>query len=112
MRSDRRLADHFGGKLHLGYMAIRQKQAELKVTTPAPHPSLPCLMPLASRSTRSSLCRRGRVRQSGKQGEAMRGERLGRQLHGSAVCAAVLTPNRLGQDQGSIISMATTLARH
>ncbi|XP_031475360.1 uncharacterized protein LOC116247352 [Nymphaea colorata] len=28
--SDRRLADHFGGKLHLGYMQIREKLAELK----------------------------------------------------------------------------------
>ncbi|XP_047334428.1 U1 snRNP-associated protein usp106-like [Impatiens glandulifera] len=28
--SDRRLADHFGGKLHLGYMQIRDKLAELK----------------------------------------------------------------------------------
>ncbi|KAJ8747895.1 hypothetical protein K2173_012785 [Erythroxylum novogranatense] len=29
--SDRRLADHFGGKLHLGYMQIREKLAELQV---------------------------------------------------------------------------------
>ncbi|KAJ4844003.1 hypothetical protein Tsubulata_010775 [Turnera subulata] len=29
--SDRRLADHFGGKLHLGYMQIREKIADLKV---------------------------------------------------------------------------------
>ncbi|CAI0438929.1 unnamed protein product [Linum tenue] len=29
--SDRRLADHFGGKLHLGYMQIREKIAELQV---------------------------------------------------------------------------------
>ncbi|KAL1803187.1 hypothetical protein ACET3Z_031834 [Daucus carota] len=28
--SDRRLADHFGGKLHLGYMQIREKLADLK----------------------------------------------------------------------------------
>ncbi|KAJ4846477.1 hypothetical protein Tsubulata_021638 [Turnera subulata] len=28
--SDRRLADHFGGKLHLGYMQIREKIADLK----------------------------------------------------------------------------------
>ncbi|KAL5998015.1 hypothetical protein ACLOJK_008949 [Asimina triloba] len=28
---DRRLADHFGGKLHLGYMQIREKLAELQV---------------------------------------------------------------------------------
>ncbi|XP_010485677.1 PREDICTED: putative RNA-binding protein Luc7-like 2 isoform X1 [Camelina sativa] len=27
--SDRRLADHFGGKLHLGYMLVREKLAEL-----------------------------------------------------------------------------------
>lgn len=31
--SDRRLADHFGGKLHLGYMQIREKLADLKVIT-------------------------------------------------------------------------------
>ncbi|KAI0510662.1 hypothetical protein KFK09_011270 [Dendrobium nobile] len=31
--SDRRLADHFGGKLHLGYMQIREKLAELQETT-------------------------------------------------------------------------------
>ncbi|KAK1266509.1 hypothetical protein QJS04_geneDACA015538 [Acorus gramineus] len=30
--SDRRLADHFGGKLHLGYMQIREKLAELEVS--------------------------------------------------------------------------------
>ncbi|KAG1331284.1 hypothetical protein COCNU_02G012520 [Cocos nucifera] len=29
--SDRRLADHFGGKLHLGYMQIREKLKELQV---------------------------------------------------------------------------------
>lgn len=29
--SDRRLADHFGGKLHLGYMQIREKLADLLV---------------------------------------------------------------------------------
>ncbi|GLT65304.1 hypothetical protein SLA2020_377430 [Shorea laevis] len=28
--SDRRLTDHFGGKLHLGYMQIRDKLAELQ----------------------------------------------------------------------------------
>ncbi|KAL6577951.1 hypothetical protein OROMI_010279 [Orobanche minor] len=28
--ADRRLADHFGGKLHLGYMQIREKLAELQ----------------------------------------------------------------------------------
>ncbi|XP_002987146.2 U1 snRNP-associated protein usp106 [Selaginella moellendorffii] len=28
--SDRRLADHFGGKLHLGYMRIREKLGELR----------------------------------------------------------------------------------
>lgn len=31
LSSDRRLADHFGGKLHLGYMQIREKLAELQV---------------------------------------------------------------------------------
>lgn len=29
--SDRRLADHFGGKLHLGYMQIREKLVDLRV---------------------------------------------------------------------------------
>ncbi|GFQ00381.1 protein luc7 [Phtheirospermum japonicum] len=29
--SDRRLADHFGGKLHLGYMQIREKLAGLQI---------------------------------------------------------------------------------
>ena len=29
--SDRRLADHFGGKLHLGYMYIRDELAKLQV---------------------------------------------------------------------------------
>ncbi|CAJ2633413.1 unnamed protein product [Trifolium pratense] len=33
--SDRRLADHFGGKLHLGYMQIREKLAELQKGTRA-----------------------------------------------------------------------------
>jgi hypothetical protein len=31
VHSDRRLADHFGGKLHLGYMLIREKLKELQV---------------------------------------------------------------------------------
>ena len=29
--NDRRLADHFGGKLHIGFITIRDKLAELKV---------------------------------------------------------------------------------
>lgn len=29
--NDRRLADHFGGKLHLGFIKIREKLDELKV---------------------------------------------------------------------------------
>jgi hypothetical protein len=29
--NDRRLADHFGGKLHLGFITIRTKLDELKV---------------------------------------------------------------------------------
>ncbi|KAH0462042.1 hypothetical protein IEQ34_009617 [Dendrobium chrysotoxum] len=33
--SDRRLADHFGGKLHLGYMHIREKLAELQASSKA-----------------------------------------------------------------------------
>lgn len=30
--NDRRLADHFGGKLHLGFITIRDKLAELQVS--------------------------------------------------------------------------------
>merc|ERR1712080_85036 len=30
--NDRRLADHFGGKLHLGFIKIREKLAELQAT--------------------------------------------------------------------------------
>jgi RNA-binding protein Luc7-like 2 len=30
--NDRRLADHFGGKLHLGFIEIRDKLAEFQVT--------------------------------------------------------------------------------
>ena len=29
--NDRRLADHFGGKLHLGFIKIREKLSEFKV---------------------------------------------------------------------------------
>lgn len=29
--NDRRLADHFGGKLHLGFITIREKLEDLKV---------------------------------------------------------------------------------
>lgn len=29
--NDRRLADHFGGKLHLGFIKIREKLAQLQV---------------------------------------------------------------------------------
>ena len=31
--NDRRLADHFGGKLHLGFIQIREKLVELQVNT-------------------------------------------------------------------------------
>lgn len=37
--SDRRLADHFGGKLHLGYMLIREKLKELQVNSCMPCPN-------------------------------------------------------------------------
>ena len=30
--NDRRLADHFGGKLHLGFITIREKLSELQVS--------------------------------------------------------------------------------
>ena len=30
--NDRRLVDHFGGKLHLGFITIREKLEELKVS--------------------------------------------------------------------------------
>lgn len=30
--NDRRLADHFGGKLHLGFIEIREKLEELRVS--------------------------------------------------------------------------------
>lgn len=30
--NDRRLADHFGGKLHLGFIKIREKLTELEVS--------------------------------------------------------------------------------
>lgn len=36
--NDRRLADHFGGKLHLGFIQIREKLDQLKVC-------IPCLQP-------------------------------------------------------------------
>nr|XP_051177132.1 uncharacterized protein LOC127291849 isoform X3 [Lolium perenne] len=35
--NDRRLADHFGGKLHLGYMLIREKLKELQVLNVMSH---------------------------------------------------------------------------
>ncbi|XP_077225127.1 LUC7 related protein isoform X2 [Tasmannia lanceolata] len=38
--SDRRLADHFGGKLHMGYMQIREKLTELQVMVTLPIESL------------------------------------------------------------------------
>ena len=34
--NDRRLADHFGGKLHIGFIEIRDKLEELKVRKFAP----------------------------------------------------------------------------
>ena len=38
--NDRRLADHFGGKLHLGFIKIRENLAELRVSAArsAPEP--------------------------------------------------------------------------
>ncbi|MCJ8748206.1 hypothetical protein PDJAM_G00162060 [Pangasius djambal] len=38
--NDRRLADHFGGKLHLGFIEIREKLEKLRVRTRTPPP--PC----------------------------------------------------------------------
>ncbi|KAH0888395.1 hypothetical protein HID58_050824 [Brassica napus] len=60
--SDRRLADHFGGKLHLGYMLIRDKLAELQCRL--------CSYPL------SVFCRRKRTkftRNGWKKGDQRRG---------------------------------------
>lgn len=37
--NDRRLADHFGGKLHLGFIEIREKLEELRVN----HSSISCV---------------------------------------------------------------------
>ena len=34
--NDRRLADHFGGKLHLGFIKIREKLADLQVIRSIP----------------------------------------------------------------------------
>lgn len=34
--NDRRLADHFGGKLHLGFIQIREKLDQLKVCLSLP----------------------------------------------------------------------------
>merc|ERR1719509_416219 len=36
--NDRRLADHFGGKLHLGFIQIREKLVELQATMDARRP--------------------------------------------------------------------------
>ena len=38
--NDRRLADHFGGKLHLGFIKIREKLDDLKVCSVV----LPCVL--------------------------------------------------------------------
>ena len=38
--NDRRLADHFGGKLHLGFIQIREKLDQLKVFRASGGPSL------------------------------------------------------------------------
>ncbi len=35
--NDRRLADHFGGKLHIGFVTIREKIAQLEVIKPMVH---------------------------------------------------------------------------
>lgn len=35
--NDRRLADHFGGKLHLGFIQIREKLDQLKVCVTQDH---------------------------------------------------------------------------
>ena len=35
--NDRRLADHFGGKLHLGFIEIRDKLEDLTVSRPKSH---------------------------------------------------------------------------
>lgn len=37
--NDRRLADHFGGKLHLGFIQIREKLDQLKVRPSFAHHS-------------------------------------------------------------------------
>lgn len=34
--NDRRLADHFGGKLHLGFIEIREKLEKLRVSCAVP----------------------------------------------------------------------------
>lgn len=42
--NDRRLADHFGGKLHLGFIKIREKLADLMVCRSAGVAAMLCLL--------------------------------------------------------------------
>ncbi|KAK9087940.1 hypothetical protein Syun_030334 [Stephania yunnanensis] len=81
--SDRRLADHFGGKLHLGYMQIREKLAELQnrlvacagIMFPILHRGLSIRMPSILMELRSGLFGEG-------QNEFLRGQL---NLHGDVL---------------------------
>uniref|UniRef100_A0A3Q4N8B7 LUC7-like (S. cerevisiae) n=1 Tax=Neolamprologus brichardi TaxID=32507 RepID=A0A3Q4N8B7_NEOBR len=48
--NDRRLADHFGGKLHLGFIQIREKLDQLKVCIPCLQPTHKNMSDMVSRS--------------------------------------------------------------
>ncbi|KAL8532932.1 hypothetical protein ACS0TY_009264 [Phlomoides rotata] len=68
--SDRRLADHFGGKLHLGYMQIREKLAELQEEKDKKRKAYEEEMRSRDRKSRdresSRDCDRGNSRESGR----------------------------------------------
>uniref|UniRef100_A0A8C9Z9G6 LUC7-like (S. cerevisiae) n=1 Tax=Sander lucioperca TaxID=283035 RepID=A0A8C9Z9G6_SANLU len=57
--NDRRLADHFGGKLHLGFIQIREKLDQLKVCASLSH-HCPCLLFLIRSRSRDRRRRRSR----------------------------------------------------
>uniref|UniRef100_A0A667Z1V2 LUC7-like (S. cerevisiae) n=1 Tax=Myripristis murdjan TaxID=586833 RepID=A0A667Z1V2_9TELE len=64
--NDRRLADHFGGKLHLGFIQIREKLDQLKVCAKPPLSQLPYKCCCCFIRSRSRDRRRRRSRSSSR----------------------------------------------
>merc|ERR1719410_2967310 len=88
--NDRRLADHFGGKLHLGFIQIREKLVELQATMEVRRPAKREAKMLETTTTTESRSGRKDVEERRKEGGGA-GVGVGSGIGGGGVGAGVDT---------------------